>query len=213
MNVQNKLCLSLLATLSLVAGSASAATAHDEDEAPAPGLPAETHGYVPVPEEYYADAVFPACGTTVTLESGDVREVEQKVQVKHDGTTVVKYRGDGTVDLTAEPGGDLPDGGFIDELDVSGAGSTRISADGTTLVITLKGPSIVFPQSETDAATLADEGLPEILYFEHGTLTIEIVLPEDETAVEPESVEILKNTTKGAVDLCQALKASAEPSH
>ena len=209
MNSQKKLCLSLLATLSLVAGSASAATAHDEEETPAPWPPAETDGYEPVPEEYYAEAVFPACGTMVTLRSGDVREVEQKIRVKRDGTTVVKYRGDATVDVIADEDGVPPYDGFIDELDVSGPGSTQISADGLIIVETLKGPSIIYPPSETDAATLADEGLPELLYFEDGKLVIEIVVSEQETAVEPESVEILKNTARGVVDLCLALKESA----
>lgn len=209
METQNTLCLSLLATLSLVAGSASAATA-TEEEAPQPWPPAETRGYVPVPDEYYDPIEFPACGTVVTVTSGDVRDVQYRAQVKHDGETVVKYRGGGTVDLAAAPSAAFPEGAFLDELDVSGRGSERISADGSTVVNTLRGPSIIFPTgSEVDAAALAAEGFPEIFIFERGTLTLEIRLSGEEGAVEPESVEIVKNTTRDVVDLCQALAESA----
>jgi hypothetical protein len=207
MNIQNKLCLSLVATLSLVAGSASAATAHDE-ETPAPGLPAETDGYQPAPAFYYEDAVFAACGTTITLRTGDVRDLYEKVRVKRDGTTVIKLRGDVTTDVIAEPGGDLPDGGFLDELDNSGRLTLEISANGLTIVEKFGGPSVIYPISETDAAALAAAGFPEFGYFERGKVAIRTVLTEDETA-EPVSTEVLKNTTRDVVDLCQALKESA----
>ena len=210
MNIQNKLCLSFLATLSLVAGTASAASA-TEEEAPAPWPPADTGGeYVPVPDDYYDPIEFPACGTSVTMTSGDVRDVHYKSTLKYDGSTVIRYRGDGTVDLTATPGGNLPDGGFIDELDVSGPGSQRISADGSTVVETLEGPSIVYPVSATDSAELDRGGFPELFYFEDGKLRIEISLSEDKDAVEPDAVEIVRDTTSGVVDLCEALEESAE---
>ncbi|MHA7180678.1 hypothetical protein ACX80J_11225 [Arthrobacter sp. MDB2-24] len=209
MTPHNMLCFSLLATLSLVAGSASAATA-TEEEAPPPGPPAETRGYVPVPDEYYDPFEFQACGTTVTLTAGDVQDVEYKVRVRQDGETIVKYRGGATVDLTVAPDAAFPEGAFIDELDISGRGSERISADGSTVEVSLRGPSIVFPTgSEADAAALAAEGLPELFIFERGTLTLEIRLSEEEGAMEPESVEILKNTTRDVVDLCQALEEAA----
>jgi hypothetical protein len=213
MKTRNKLCLSLLATLSLVAGSASAASAHDEEEAPEPGAPMETDGWVPVAEDYYDDDVFTACGTMITVRSGDVREVEMKTSEKRDGRTVTKYRGDATVDVIAEPGGDLPYGGFIDELDISGTGSERVSADGSTIVFTLKAPSIIYPATEIDAAAFANAGLPEIAYFTDGKLVLEIVLSEDMNAVGPESVEVLKNKARGVVDLCQVLKESAVPAY
>ncbi|MHA7190663.1 hypothetical protein ACX80N_10270 [Arthrobacter sp. MDT2-16] len=209
MNSQKKLCLSLLATLSLVAGSASAATAHDEEETPAPWPPAETDGYQPAPAWYYEDVVFPACGTTITLKAGDVQDLYEKVRVKRDGTTVIRVRGELTTDVIAAPGGDLPDGGFLDELDNSGPANIYISADGLTVVEKIGGPAVVYPVSETDGAALIAAGLPAFSYFEHGKVTIRTVLTDDETAIEPESTEILKNTARGVVDLCLALKESA----
>ncbi len=208
MNTQNKLCLSLLATLSLVAASASAATAYEE-ESPAPWPPAETDGYQPAPASYYEDVVFPACGTTITLRAGDVREQVEKVRVKRDGTTVIKIRGEVTTDVIAARGGDLPHGGFLDELDNSGPANIYISADGLTIEERIGGPSVVYPVSETDGAALAAAGFPEFGYFEHGKVVIKTVLTDDETAVEPASTEVLKNTTRDVVDLCQALKESA----
>lgn len=211
MNTQNKLCLSLLATLSLVAGSASAATAHEEDT-PAPWPPPETDGYQPAPATYYEDVVFSACGTTITLRAGDVRDSYEKVRVKRDGTTVIKLRGHITTDVIAEPGGDLPHGGFLDELDNSGPANIYISADGLTIKEKIGGPSVIYPVSETDAAALAVAGFPEFGYFEDGKVTIRTVLTDDEAALEPESTEVLKNTTRDVVDLCQELKESAEHS-
>ncbi|MHA7281085.1 hypothetical protein ACX80H_15205 [Arthrobacter sp. MDT2-2] len=211
MRTQNKLCLSLFATLSLVAGSASAASATEEDESPVPGLPMETDGWVPASDDIYEDVVFEACGTTIILRAGDVQEVEQKVRVKHDGTIVDKYRGDLTVDVIADKDGDgaPPYDAFIDEVDVSGPYSTRFSPDEMTVVETIVGPAIVYPVSPADAAALAGEGFPELFYVEKGKLLLEIVLSGKEDAVEPESVEIVKNTTRGVVDLCQALRDSA----
>ncbi|WP_104181816.1 hypothetical protein [Arthrobacter sp. B0490] len=139
MNNRNKLCFSLLSTLSLVVGSASAATASEEDT-PAPWPPAETDGYQPAPATYYEDVVFPACGTTITLRAGDVQDLYEKVRVKRDGTTVIKVRGDMTTDVIAEPGGDLPHGGFLDEVDNSGPGNVYISADGLTIEERIGGP-------------------------------------------------------------------------
>jgi hypothetical protein len=208
MKPQNTLCLSLLATLSLVAGSASAAAAHDE-EAPPPWPPMETDGYVPVSEDYYNDITFPACGTMITLRAGDVQDVYQKIRVKDDGTTVVKYRGSQTADVIADKDGVPPYDAFIDELDVSGRYTLRISADERTVVETIGGPSIVYPVSETDSAALAAAGLSDFFYFENGKLKLQINLTEDKDAVEPESVEVLKNTTRGVVDLCEALAMSA----
>ncbi|WP_247827315.1 hypothetical protein [Arthrobacter antioxidans] len=212
MRIQNTLCFSLLATLSLVAGTVASATAAEEEPA-APWPPADTDGeYLPVPDEYYDPIAFPACGTNVTMTSGDVQDVHYKSRVKRDGSTVVKFRGSGTVDLTADPGGDLPDGGFIDELDVSGPGSQRISADKSVVVEALVGPSIVYPVSATDSAALDRGGFPELFYFDYGKLKIKISLSEDEDAVEPDSVEIVRDTTRGVVDLCRVLEDSTDHS-
>ncbi|WP_258062656.1 hypothetical protein [Arthrobacter sp. B0490] len=40
-------------------------------------------------------------------------------------------------------------------------------------------------------------------------MIITTVLTEDVAAVEPESTEVLKDTTRDVVDLCQELKESA----
>jgi hypothetical protein len=208
MNTPSTLCLPLLA-LSLVAGTATTAAAQDEGD-PAPSPPADTGGkYVPVSDDYYAEVEFPACGTRITVTSGDVQDAYEKVRVKRDGRTVIKIRGNQTVDVSAEPDGALPDGGFIDELDVSGPGSTRISADGMTIVQVLEGPSIVYPVSETDSAALNEAGLSDFFVFNEGKLKVEIVFSDEEGALEPESVEVLKNTTRDRVDLCEALAWSA----
>lgn len=207
MNIQNHICLSLCATLSLVAGSASAAAAQDE-ETPVPGLPAETDGYQPASAFFYQDVEVQACGTTITLRAGSVQDLYEKVRVKRDGTTVIKLRGEVTTDVLAEPGGDLPHGGFLDELDNSGPLTVEISMDGLTIVEKFGGPSVIYPVSGTDAAALGAAGFPEFGYFENGKVTIRTVLPDEETALEPESTEVLKNTARNVIDMCQALRES-----
>ncbi|MBJ2120934.1 hypothetical protein I6N91_08090 [Arthrobacter sp. MSA 4-2] len=198
MKTQTKVCLPLLTTLCLLAGSASAAA---QEEEPAPWPPADTGGeYLPVPEDYYEPFSVKACGSTVTVASGDVREVEYKSRVKDDGRTKVKYRGDATVDLTR-----ASDGAFIDELDISGPGTQRISADGLSIEDSLKGASIIFPMGDRDAQALAAAGFPEFFYYEGGTLTIEAQLSEDPAAVEPLSVRVTTNTTRQVRDVCEML--------
>jgi hypothetical protein len=212
MKTQNKLCLSLLATLSLVAGSASAAGAHDEEEVPPPGLPMETNGYRPAPAFYYEDIVFPACGTTITLRAGDVQGLYEKIQEKQDGSLVIKVRGEITTDVIAEPGGNLPYGGFIDELDTSGPVKTYLSSDEPTIVEKYGAPSVFYPLGETDAAALAAAGLPEFGYFESGKVVFRTLFAEVEGGFGAVSTEVISNT-KDVVDLCQALKESAGHSY
>ncbi len=72
------------AVLVLSGGVASAA------DDPATG---RDHGWEPVPEEYYASVEIEACGSVVTIDSGDVREVEQRSEVLDDGTVFTEYRG------------------------------------------------------------------------------------------------------------------------
>jgi hypothetical protein len=213
MNIAGILCLPLAAALSLTAGAAPSLAAPAE-EAPTSWPPADTGGrYLPVPEWYYAPTDIPACGTTVTVASGDVRDVRYKARVKRDGTTVVKYRGGSTVDLIVEPdpipGGAFPHGAFIDELDVSGPVSERISADRRTVTTSLKDPSIIFPLGPADAAALAEEGLPRFFYFERGKLTIEARFAADPKVSEPTSVQVVMNTARGVHDLCAALGRAA----
>ncbi|RJU02985.1 hypothetical protein D6T65_02460 [Arthrobacter frigidicola] len=198
MKTQTKVCLPLLTTLCLLAGSASVGA---QEEEPAPWPPEDTGGeYLPVPEDYYEPWSIKACGSTVTMASGDVREVHYKSRVKDDGRTKVKFRGDYTVDLTR-----ASDGAFIDELDISGPGTQRFSADGLTIEDSLKGASIIFPQGDMDAKALAAAGFPEFFYYERGTLAIKARFSEDPAAVEPLSVEITTNTTTNVRDVCEML--------
>ena len=118
------------AVLVLSGGPAAAA------EQPDPG---GDEGWVPVPEEFYASVEVEACGSMVTIEAGDVREVEMRSEVLDDGTAFIEHRGDHTVDLTRES-----DGATIDELDVSGATWDLVSADGTEVVAELNGPTLIW---------------------------------------------------------------------
>ncbi len=202
MKSQTKVCLPLLTTICLLAGSASAAA---QEEEPAPWPPADTGGeYLPVPEDYYEPFSIKACGSTITAASGDVREVEYKSRVKDDGRTKLKFRGDATADLTR-----ASDGAFIDELDISGPYTQRISADGLSIEDSLKGASIIFPMGDRDAKALAAAGFPEFFYYEGGTLTIEAQLSQDPAAVEPLSVRVSTNTTRLVRDVCEMFNEAA----
>jgi hypothetical protein len=191
-------CLPLLLALTFTVGVAPAG-AETTDEPP--GSPQDTGGdYVPVPSDYYDPIAIEACGTTVTLTSGDVREVEWKVRVRDDGRTVIKYRGGSTVDLTR-----ASDDAFLDELDVSGPYTERISADQTKVSVSLRGPSLVWPLSAIEADVFAEEGFPGLLYFEAGRVAIDLEFPEDPAVLEPTSVDVTRNTARGITDVCELL--------
>ncbi|MHA7208193.1 hypothetical protein [Arthrobacter sp. MDT1-65] len=197
-------CLPLLLALTFAAGVAPAGA--DTAEEPLSPPPEDTGGeYVPVPADYYDEVRIDACGETITLDSGDVREVEWKVNVKRDGSTVIRYRGDATVDLYRESG-EI----FVDELDISGRGSERISADQRNVSVSLGASSIIWPLSSVEAGALADAGLPEFFYFEEGRLTIDVEFSEDSEVLEPVSVEVVKNTTQYVTDVCDLLDHSEE---
>lgn len=205
MTIKKTLRLPIFIALALVAGTAPA-IATPQEETPTQWPPEDTGGhYLPVPDDYYAPIEIEACGTTVTLESGDVREVHYKARVRQNGSTLVKFRGDATVDLTR-----ASDGAFIDELDISGPGFQYFSADQLTIVDSLKGASIIYPISPADAAALEEEGLPEFLYFERGWLAFHIQLSEDPEVMEPISVDIVMNTTRHVHDVCELLDEAAE---
>ncbi len=191
--------LPLLLALTFTAGVAPAG-AETTDEPPG-WPPQDTDGeFVPVPSAYYDPIEIDACDSTVTLTSGDVEEVKWKVRVREDGSTVIRYRGDTTVDLTRES-----DGAFVDELDVSGPYTERISADRTEVSVSLKGPSLLWPLSDIEADVLAREGVPEFLYFEEGRVSIDLEFPEDLTIPEPTSVEVTENTARDITDVCELL--------
>src|SRR3954454_3388434 len=114
----------------------------------------EGGGFVPVETVipgYYDPIEFAACGMKVTLEAGDVREVEVRQVTREDGTQVTEFRGDATVDLIRA------DGARIDELDISGPGEEIVSPDGSRIVNVLFGPSIMFPSPDPVDQAAFDE--------------------------------------------------------
>lgn len=194
------LCFSFLLALTFTGGMGPAGAEPNDDASRDAG-----GGFVPVPEEYYDPIEFSACDTTIILTSGDVREVEMQEGVKRDGTTVVRFRGDFTVDLLR-----TSDGASIDELDISGAVTERFSPDPPTLLTSLKGPSIVWPFSATEAEAFSEAGFPEFFYYEKGRLAIETEFSEDPAAVEPVSVDIVKNNIRHVQDVCEMLDDAAK---
>jgi hypothetical protein len=197
MKIPKILCLPFLVALSLAAAPPAAAV--DGHEGRQGGT---SSGWMPVDEEFYAPIEVEACGSTVTLASGDIREVLVREKVKKDGSIVVRYRGGLTADITR-----ASDGAFIDELDISGPLTERISADGQVLV-TLGGASIISPSDPTSAAGFAAAGLPNIFYFEHGRVAIEVEPSADPAAMEPASVEVV-HRPRHVVDVCDLLDEAA----
>ncbi|OUM45618.1 hypothetical protein B8W73_00290 [Arthrobacter agilis] len=188
--------LPMLVAFSLAAGAAPASAAPGDSEPSRGG----TRGFVPVPEEYYTPESHDveACGSTVTIAYGDVREIEYRERVNKDGSMVVRFRGESTVDITRE------DGAFIDELDVSGSFTQHISADGQSAEFTFRGATIVEPSDPTSAAGFAAAGLPYLFFFEHGKLTVDVGFSDDPTVMEPDSVEVV-HSPRHVVDVCDLL--------
>jgi hypothetical protein len=171
--------------------TASPAWAHDT-------APEGSGDWVPVEQlrpDYYEPFSGPACGTTVTVSSGDVREVEARETVQEDGSTLTEIRGDATVDVTREDTGQT-----IDELDVSGAGYDLLSADGAQLTVYLEANSILLVMDNpVDLAAFDAAGLPHLTYYTKGTVTFHVTL--DPATGEPSAVEI-DNNARRVVDLC-----------
>lgn len=96
------LCLPATIALAFFTGVSSPAFAgSDGGGAAGPWPPEDTDGkYVSVPDAYYDPYEFEACDTTIKVEAGDEREVKYKGEKKDDGTLVIKFRGDATIDLT-----------------------------------------------------------------------------------------------------------------
>ncbi len=154
-------------------------------------------GFVPLPPEYYEQAPIDvqACGDTIQIEYGDVREVELRETVQPDGSIVAEYRGEATLDLTR-----VSDGAKIDELDIGGPGTEVFSPDGTQITNTLYGKSLAFAADETAQAALDEAGLPDLAYWKKGSATIQIT-------INPETGEILSeewiDIDARIIDLCQ----------
>lgn len=161
-------------------------------------------GWVPVPEEYYASIEVEACDSVVTIDSGDVREVEQRSEVLDDGTVFTEYRGGQTVDLTR-----ASDGAVIDELDISGPAWDLVSADGTEVLVELDGPSLIWAGNEVERAAADEEGLPYLMYFEEGSVLFRVEV--DPATGESTAVDGLRLDAE-IVDLCDLLDEAADDS-
>ena len=159
-------------------------------------------GWVPVPEEYYASVEVEACGSVVTIDSGDVREVEQRSEELDDGTVFTEYRGGQTVDLTR-----ASDGAVLDELDISGPAWDLVSADGTEVLVELDGPSLIWAGNEVERAAADEEGLPYLTYFEEGSVLFRVEF--DPTTGESTAVDGLRVDAE-VVDLCDLLDEAAD---
>ncbi len=165
------------AGVALVAGgtmalTASPAGAHSDEPTPGNG-----GDWVPIEElrpDFYDPVDISACGTTVTMSTGDVADVEGRETTLPNGDLLFEARGGRTVDLTRQDTGQV-----IDELDISGPLSELISADGTHITADVYGPSILFPIPEfgpVDAAAFEAAGLPDLAYYRKGVVTFYVVL-------------------------------------
>jgi hypothetical protein len=217
MSFRTRTWIVLAGSATLVTSSATVAAAADEpppppesttEEAPPAWPPADTNGeWLPVPEDLFPPTPLPACGSTVTISIGDVFEVEYQAQEQSDGTIRIDYRGDQTTDLVRES-----DGATVDELDTGGPWTEIISADGLTATFSVDGASIYFAYDEVEAAAFAAQGLPDLFYYETGTITERVVFPEDPAATTIVSAEILTDTARGVQDVCDMLDDAADES-
>jgi len=182
----------------LVGTAAAAVVVLSGGAAAAAGQPAPDgdDGWAPVPEEYYAPVEVEACGSAVTIEAGDVREVEQRSEVLDDGTLFIEHRGGHTVDLTRQS-----DGAMVDELDVSGTVWDLVSADGTVVVAQLDGPALIWASNDVERAAADEAGLPHLFRYEEGSALVRLVL--DPATGESVAVDVLR-IDADVVDLCGA---------
>jgi len=145
---------------------------------------------------YYDPVDVAACGTTVTITSGDVTDVESRITELPDGRLVIESRGAQTIDLTRQDTGQM-----IDELDVSGPYSEVVSADGTYIIGVYQAPTILYPYPElgpVDAAAFEAAGIPDLAYVKKGVVTFELVIdPETGQAVSEEA-----DVDARLIDLC-----------
>lgn len=190
MNRSSRAALVAAAGATLVL-STSPALAHGDSEH------RNGEGYVPVetviPDYYAPFSVTDACGDQdVLIETGDVRGVVIRQTELPNGTLVQDYRGGLTLDLTRE------DGATIDELDVSGDLREVIAPDGLSAVVTLEGPSVIFPLPGEESF-FDDEGLPYLAFFKRGVVTLNISLDPDTGETESFSAEVHARI----VDLCR----------
>ncbi|PRY51710.1 hypothetical protein LY71_10180 [Geodermatophilus tzadiensis] len=183
----------------LVAGGTVALTASPAWAHAGGTAPDDDAGWVPIEElrpGFYDPVDISACGTTVTLATGDVADVEGRETTLPDGDLLFETRGEQTADLTRQDTGEV-----IDELDISGSLSELIAADGLHSVSHLYGPSVVFPIPEfgpVDAAAFEAAGLPDLGYFREGVITFTVVLDPETGEFASEDIDV----DARVVDLC-----------
>lgn len=204
MNTLSRVGLTLVtgAGMTLVAAPAYAHPEEDHHD-----VVVEVGEWLAPPEEYYAPFTFEACGDTITLTAGDVRAVEERVSVLDDGATLIEFRGQFTVDLTRES-----DGAMLDELDISGVGSTEISADGSRVTETLFGASLLHPVADAERPVFMEGFGTDLAYFADPAESVVF-----ELRVDPESGEVQEVLAIGGyahtVDLCQAFDGHGDGHH
>src|SRR3712207_4483398 len=163
--------------------AASPAWAHDDG-----GPPEGSGDWVPIEElrpGFYDPVDIAACGTTVTMTTGDEADVEARETPQRNGELLFEARGEHTVDLTRQDTGQV-----IDELDISGPYTEVFSADGSEITAWYYGPSILFPIPEfgpVDAAAFEAAGTPDLAYFKKGVVPFAVVL-------NPETGKLISET-------------------
>jgi hypothetical protein len=196
------LTLATGAALTFVAAPASAhPDGHHEDPV------VEVGEWALVPEDAFAAFSFEACGDTITMAGGDVLAAEERVSVLKSGATLIEFRGDVTVDLTRES-----DGAVIDELDISGVASTRISADGTEVTETLFGASILFPVADTERPVFLETFGTDLAYFSDPAESVVFRLVVDAATGEVQEVRSIE-VDAHIVDLCQKFDRHGDEHH
>ncbi|MBP1232466.1 hypothetical protein JOE40_002110 [Arthrobacter sp. PvP102] len=204
------LCLPAALSLALLSGVSAPAFAGSDGggSAVGPWPPEDTDGkYVSVPDAYYADYEFEACDTTIKVSAGDEREVTYKGEKKDDGTLVIKYRGDATIDLTR-----ASDGATIDELDVSGPFTMRLAEDGLSAHLSGRGPALIYAMGAAEEKAFEDEGLPKAFYFTEGRLAGNVAYASTDQK-EVVSGEITHNSVRHAKDICKMLDRAKDDDH
>lgn len=170
----------------------------------ADGGEGDPHGegtFMPADPAGYPPAEFEACGSVITMTTGDVFEVEERVTELPDGRGVrIEFRGEWTVDLVRHS-----DGAMIDELDIGGPGYSvhRTIGDEVHITDKLYAKSVLFrlgvPPHPVDVAAFAEAGIPDLAYYTDGNVEVDYVI--DAVAEELVSVEF-DEVDANIVDLC-----------
>jgi hypothetical protein len=175
----------------LVTGGTLALTASPVWAHPGTAAPDDDAGWVPIEElrpDYYGPVDISACGTTVTITTGDVADVEGRETTLPNGDFLFETRGERTVDLTRQDTGEV-----IDELDVSGSLSELIFADRPQSISNVYGPAILFPIPEfgpVDAAAFEAAGLPDLAYVRKGVVTFHVVFDPATGQFRSEEIDV-----------------------